>query len=511
MSIINETNYKRIQDILVGGLQYYPRTTTDYVWDPERKKTLKDVLDDISGGGGGSPGGPVSWSNIQNKPNTLFGFGILDAYTKSEVDSLILNIPTGVSTWGDIQNKPAWIGSSKPSYTAAEVGAVSINAELFSGNYQDLANKPILGSIASKNSITISDINATGSASSTTFLAGDGVWKVPSGGGGSSAWGSISGNIAAQTDLANALNNKVEKELGKGLSSSDYTTAEKNKLSNIESGAQVNSISSVAGKTGVVTLAKTDVGLGSVDNTSDVNKPISTAQQSALNGKANTVHTHEIGQISDFPEILNLVGGSNITVVESGNDIIISSSGGGEPAEKINLVAGSNITIQESGQNLIISSSGGGGGGDLDTVDVVAGSGIDITSIGGTLTISSTGGGGSVDPDDAMAISAGEGISLNVVEGVLIISSSGGGGGGSAYISEEQYFTLSSGDITDQSFTVTLSYAPVMTERRDVFLNGILIPNTLISLSSTQMTVNLSTLSLTPIESDFVVIKYSRA
>ncbi len=44
-------------------------------------------------------------------------------------------------------------------------------------------------------------------------------------------------------------------------------------------------VQSVAGKTGAVTLAKGDVGLGNVDNTSDLNKPISTATQTALNGK----------------------------------------------------------------------------------------------------------------------------------------------------------------------------------------------------------------------------------
>jgi hypothetical protein len=48
-------------------------------------------------------------------------------------------------------------------------------------------------------------------------------------------------------------------------------------------------VASVAGKTGVVTLVKGDVGLGNVDNTSDVNKPVSTAQQTALNAKANKV------------------------------------------------------------------------------------------------------------------------------------------------------------------------------------------------------------------------------
>jgi len=46
-------------------------------------------------------------------------------------------------------------------------------------------------------------------------------------------------------------------------------------------------VQSVAGKTGTVTLVKGDVGLGNVDNTSDANKPVSTAQQTALNLKAN--------------------------------------------------------------------------------------------------------------------------------------------------------------------------------------------------------------------------------
>jgi len=45
------------------------------------------------------------------------------------------------------------------------------------------------------------------------------------------------------------------------------------------------SVTSVAGKSGVVTLDKTDVGLGAVDNTADVDKPVSTAQQAALNAK----------------------------------------------------------------------------------------------------------------------------------------------------------------------------------------------------------------------------------
>jgi hypothetical protein len=71
-------------------------------------------------------------------------------------------------------------------------------------------------------------------------------------------------------------------------------------------------VTSVAGKTGVVTLAKGDVGLGNVDNTSDANKPISTAQQTALNLKApkdSPTFTGLVNLQSDFFGETATVGG----------------------------------------------------------------------------------------------------------------------------------------------------------------------------------------------------------
>ncbi len=50
---------------------------------------------------------------------------------------------------------------------------------------------------------------------------------------------------------------------------------------------QLNSVLSLNGYTGYVTIDKTDVGLNNVDNTSDINKPISTDQQAALDLKAD--------------------------------------------------------------------------------------------------------------------------------------------------------------------------------------------------------------------------------
>ena len=88
------------------------------------------------------------------------------------------------------------------------------------------------------------------------------------------------------SQVNSALLGKVDKVTGKALSTNDYTTAEKSKLSGIEAGAQVNTVTSVAGKVGSVTLSKGDVGLSNVDNTSDLNKPISTATKRYVDEKS---------------------------------------------------------------------------------------------------------------------------------------------------------------------------------------------------------------------------------
>lgn len=56
---------------------------------------------------------------------------------------------------------------------------------------------------------------------------------------------SILNSYVTTTDLSTLLNQKVDKVTGKGLSTNDYTTAEKNKLAGIEAGAEENVIESI--------------------------------------------------------------------------------------------------------------------------------------------------------------------------------------------------------------------------------------------------------------------------
>lgn len=72
-------------------------------------------------------------------------------------------------------------------------------------------------------------------------------------------------------------------------------------------------VQSVAGRTGAVSLTKSDVGLSNVDNTSDASKPIGTATQTALNGKADSSHTHTASQVSGLAAVATSGAYSDLT------------------------------------------------------------------------------------------------------------------------------------------------------------------------------------------------------
>lgn len=116
-------------------------------------------------------------------------------------------------------------------------------------------------------------------------------------------------NKPISTATQTALDDKVDKESGKGLSTNDFTDALLAKLNGIESGAQVNKVTGVKGnsessyRVGNVNITKGNIGLGNVDNTSDANKPISTATQTALDGKVDKVTGKGLSS-NDFTDAL---------------------------------------------------------------------------------------------------------------------------------------------------------------------------------------------------------------
>ena len=175
---------------------------------------------------------------------------------------------------------PAWAkAAAKPSYTASEVGALPSTTKIpstlselgedsthrvvtdvekaawsaksnFSGSYNDLSDKPTIPSVA---------------------------------------------GLASTGYVDNAVKDKVDKDGNKVLSTNDYTTTEKEKLSSIEAGAQKN-VNADWNATSGSSQIKNKPTLGSMaaKNTVDKNDLSSTVQAS-LN-KADTAVQQESGK-----------------------------------------------------------------------------------------------------------------------------------------------------------------------------------------------------------------------
>ena len=183
------------------------------------------------------------------------------------------------------------------------------------------------------------------SATDTTYTAGEGISienNVISNTLTSAEWGNIEGDIADQTDLNNLIDSKVGEVAGdldieetarinadthlqenidtlSGTVSNNYTTLD-GKITD-EATARGNADSTLDGKIGNNKTAidnhkadksnphevtKAQVGLGNVDNTSDADKPISTATQNALNNKQDTLTQTQLDAVNSGANTTNI-------------------------------------------------------------------------------------------------------------------------------------------------------------------------------------------------------------
>jgi len=90
---------------------------------------------------------------------------------------------------------------------------------------------------------------------------------------------SVTGTLVTGTSANPVVNIPTVDQVGA------YSNTNPSNFINVTQAAAAAPVQSVNGQTNVVVLTKTDVGLSNVDNTSDLNKPISTATQTALNLK----------------------------------------------------------------------------------------------------------------------------------------------------------------------------------------------------------------------------------
>jgi hypothetical protein len=227
------------------------------------------------------------------------------------------------------------------------------------------------------------------------------------------AWGGITGTLSTQTDLQTALDLKVDENAaitgatktkitydakglvtaGADLAAGDLPTgidaakistglisnAEFDYLNGLTDNIQTQftgkqdvlvsatNIKTIEGQSllgsGNIDLAKGDVGLGNVDNTSDANKPVSTATQTALDAKTNKLivtnrqtasYTLVLGDADKLVEINN-ASANNLTVplnssvaFATGTQILLAQYGAGQTT----IVATSGVTIRSNGAKL---------------------------------------------------------------------------------------------------------------------------------------------------------------
>lgn len=87
-------------------------------------------------------------------------------------------------------------------------------------------------------------------------------------------------------------------------------------------------VQSVNGRTGAVTLAAADVGLGNVSNTADADKPVSSAQAAALAGKLNKAGDALTGALNFAPAIVLAAAATLDLGAQNANRVVLTGTAG---------------------------------------------------------------------------------------------------------------------------------------------------------------------------------------
>ena len=160
------------------------------------------------------------------------------------------------------------------------------------------------------------------------------------------SWGTIEGTLSHQSDLNTVLDNKVDKIVGKQLSTEDFTSAEKTKLAGIATGAQVNVLEGVQvnGTDLAITNKKVNIDLSNYATLEDLGDDITVIEGNITNIQ-NDITTIE-GDITD-------IKGDITTINNTISDIQTELD---EKLDINNIIAGTNITLNKSGNNITINS-----------------------------------------------------------------------------------------------------------------------------------------------------------
>jgi len=219
------------------------------------------------------------------------------------------------------------------------------------------ANKPISSATQTALDLKV-DENAAITGATKTKITYDAKGLVTAGADATTADIADSTNKRYVTDAqATIIGNTSGTNTGDNATNSQYSGLAASKENTITA---TTSADYYRGDKTFATLNKTAVGLGNVDNTSDANKPVSTAQQTALDLKTNKLivanrqtasYTLVLGDADKLVE-MNVATANNLTIplnssvaFATGTQILLAQYGAGQTT----LVPTSGVTIRSNG------------------------------------------------------------------------------------------------------------------------------------------------------------------
>lgn len=301
--------------------------------------------------------GEIAYNQMDGK--IYIGFGDDGAGNATSIksiakDDFVANIPTGGingKILGFTGGVPAWIDAPQGAVYTASGDGIELTGSQFTLNYAEIATGISLSNYATTASLTSglagkvdkAGDTLTGKLTLVATAAGAASLNLPHGTaptapGNGDTWtttgglfvrvngatktvaftdSSITGSAATLTTARNigiggggitgtgvAFNGSANITISASVDNGHITLARMANLAansiigNNTAGAAAPLALTGAQVKAMLGLVKADVGLDQVDNTSDAAKPISTATQTALDGKANVTHTHDAADIT---------------------------------------------------------------------------------------------------------------------------------------------------------------------------------------------------------------------
>lgn len=203
----------------------------------------------------------------------------------------------------ETNSKASELAADADASTATTAASDALAAELAAQAAQELAEQARDDAIAAAGTVTGQLMDqGPWDASTGVYPAKPTVssfWKVTGAGSATDAGETISYGIGDTLMWSKPINNFY-------------------KIDNTES------VSSVNGYTGVIVLDKGDVGLSNADNTSDANKPVSTAQQTSLNLKIDKASIVDNLESTDATKVLSAKQGKTLyDLVQANNNTLV--------------------------------------------------------------------------------------------------------------------------------------------------------------------------------------------